>query len=65
MAHKEEGVFGLTSVINAKERHDIMLADIPNTFIQAEIPTDKGEEKIIMKIIGKLVDILVRMAPKV
>ena len=52
-------------VIDAKERRDVMSADIPNAFIQAKIPTNKGDEKIIMKITGKLMDILVKMAPEV
>ena len=59
-----EGVL-ITSVIDAKEQRDVMSADIPNAFIQAEIPNGKGDEKIIMKITGQLVDILVQMAPEV
>ena len=46
-------------VIDAKEKRDVMSADIPNAFIQAEVPTGKDEEKMIVKITGKLVDILV------
>ena len=35
-----EGVF-ITSVIDAKEHRDVMYLDVPNAFIQAEIPNDK------------------------
>ena len=38
---------------------------VPNAFIQAKIDKKKGDEKIIMKITGKLVDILVKLAPKI
>ena len=39
-----------------------MSVDIPNAFIQAELDRT-NKEKIIMKITGVLVDILVKMAP--
>ena len=39
-----------------------MSADVPNAFIQAELDRTNNE-KIIMKITGVLVDILVKMAP--
>ena len=62
-----EGVF-LTTVVDAKEERDMMSADVPNTFIQAELPRpdeSKGKEKVIMKITGSLVKILLRLAPDV
>ena len=35
----------LTTVIDAKEKRDIMTADIPNAFIQAHMPPlEKGED---------------------
>ena len=55
----------LTAIIDAKEERDIMSLDIPNAFIQAKIPRGKGEEKIIMKITGKLVDYLLHIAPEI
>ena len=56
----------LTTVIDAKENRDIMTADIPNTFIQAHMPKlQGGEERVIMKITGILVDLLVKLAPNV
>ena len=62
-----EGVF-LTAVVDAKEERDIMSSDIPNTFIQTEMPkvnVEQGDERIIMKITGKLVDVLIAIAPEV
>ena len=56
----------LTTVIDAKEGRDVMTADIPNAFIQTKLPDIKdGEDRVILKIIGVLVDLLVQMAPKV
>jgi len=52
----------ITGVIEAKQRRDIMTLDIPNAFVQTPIP--KGEERIIMKIRGVLVDILCQLAPE-
>ena len=62
-----EGVF-LTAVVDAKEKRDTMSADVPNAFIQALLPKPdvaKGEERVIMKITGSLVKILLRLAPDV
>ena len=46
----------ITGVIEAKQKRDIMTLDIPNAFVQTSIPP--GDEKVIMKIRGVLVDIL-------
>ena len=60
-----ESIF-LTSIIDAKEKRDVMSADIPNAFIQTDMPDPKpGEDRVIMKITGVLVDLLVDMAPEV
>ena len=53
----------ITGVIDAKQRRDVMTLDVPNAFVQTAVPQDK--EKIIMKIRGELVDILVEVAPEV
>ena len=53
----------ITGVIDAKQNRDVMTLDIPNAFVQTKIP--EGEEKIIMKIRGALVDILCEIAPEV
>ena len=56
----------LTAVIDAHEGQDVMCADIPNAFIQAEMPdiTD-SKEQVTMKITGVLVDMLVQLSPKI
>ena len=52
-----------TPVIDAKEKHNVMAADIPNAFIQTELDRSKGQEKTVMKITGVLVDPLVAEHP--
>ena len=43
-----------------------MTADVPNAFIQTAMPEPKeGEERVMMKITGVLVDLLVQMAPEI
>ena len=55
----------ITGVIDAHEGRDVMTADVPNAFIQTEIPKAKdGEDRIIMKITGSLVDLLVKLNPE-
>eukprot|EP00978_Attheya_sp_CCMP212_P041528 scaffold239125_cov43-Attheya_sp.AAC.1 len=39
-----------------------MAADVPNAFVQTEI--DQSGEKVIMKIRGVLVDMIVQMCPE-
>jgi hypothetical protein len=59
-----ESIF-LTAVIEAMERRDVMTCDIPNAFIQVDMPNPKpGEDRIIMKITGVLVDMLVQLDPE-
>ena len=39
-----------------------MVLDVPNGFIQTNMPPNKyGEERVIMRITGVLVDILVKL----
>ena len=52
----------LTGMIDAHESRDVMTTYIPNTFIQSPMP--EKDEKVIMKITGKLVDVLVNMHPE-
>ena len=55
----------LTAVIDAYEERDVMTVDIPNAFIQTKMPETKaGEERVIMKITGVLVDMLVQLNPE-
>jgi len=53
----------LSATIDAKEGRDVATVDIPNAFIQTEIPQEKGKERIVLKIRGQLVDILEQIDP--
>ena len=56
----------LTAVIDAHEGRDVMTADVANGFIQAKMPETKpGQDRVVMKITGVLVELLVEMAPHV
>ena len=56
----------LTAVRDAHEGRDVMCVDIPNAFIQAEMPDiSDGEERVTMKITGVLVDMLVQLSPEI
>jgi hypothetical protein len=50
-------------VLDAKQGRDVMTLDVPNAFVQTPIP--QGGDKIIMKIRGSLVDILLEICPGV
>ena len=52
----------LTAVIEAKEKRDVAVMDIPNAFVQTDM---EGEEKVVMKIRGQLAELLVRTDPKI
>jgi hypothetical protein len=55
----------LTAVIDAHEERDVMMCDIPNAFIQALMPeVEPGDERVMMKITGVLVDMLVELNPE-
>jgi hypothetical protein len=51
----------ITSVIDAKEGRDIMTVDIPNAFVQIGVDPKNKEERIIIKIRGTLVDMLLEL----
>jgi hypothetical protein len=54
-----------TGVIKAKEERDVMTCSIPNAFIQAYLPKkEPGEDRVVMKITGVLVDMLVNINPE-
>ena len=56
----------LTMTVNAKEGCNIIMANVPNTFIQTAMPKQKeGKDQVIMKITGVLVHLLVEMAPEI
>ena len=59
-----ESIF-LTAIIDAIEGRDVMTADIPNAFIQTVMPpVEDGDERVVMKITGVLVNLLVDLAPE-
>lgn len=54
----------LTAAIDAMEQRNVIISDIPNTFIQAEMPSiENGQRKVIMKITGPLVELLIGINP--
>ena len=56
----------IKGVIDAKEERDVMTADVPDAFIQAQMPDMKrNEDRVMMKITGLLVDLLVQLCPEV
>jgi hypothetical protein len=56
----------LTAIVDAKEGRDVMSCDIPNAFIQTKLAElEPGEARVVMKITGVLVDLLVNISPEV
>mmetsp|Transcript_11837 Transcript_11837/g.17121 ORF Transcript_11837/g.17121 Transcript_11837/m.17121 type:complete len:448 (-) Transcript_11837:440-1783(-) len=53
----------LTSVIDAEENCDVMTLDIPNAFVQTQMPEADVGKRVIMKIKGPLIDMLIEMDP--
>ena len=54
----------LTAVIEAYKNQDVGMGDILNTFIQTNHPiTDKDGHKTIMRMRGKVVEILCQINP--
>jgi hypothetical protein len=53
----------LTSIIDAHERRDVAVIDIPNAFIQTRV--DNPKERVIIRLRGVVVDWLVKAAPEV
>ena len=51
----------LTSVIDAKEEREVAVVDIPNAFVQTEMEGDR----VVMKMRGKLAELLVKVSPEV
>ena len=60
----QEGVT-LTSAIAAKEGRDKMSGDVPNAFVQANMPAAQlqGGDRVIMKVTGSLAKVLVQLDP--
>ena len=55
----------LTSAIDAKEEREVMTVDIQNAFIQTKMERKENDDKIIMKITGIMVNMLVQISPEV
>jgi len=53
----------LTSIIDAHERRDVAVIDIPNAFIQMQVVNPK--DRVIIRLRGVVVDWLVKAAPEV
>ena len=51
------------AVIDTKENRDIATVNIPNAFVQTKVEDNNDESKVIIKIWGPLVNMLVEMAP--
>ena len=53
----------LTSIVDAHERRDVAVIDIPNAFIQTRV--DNPKDRVIIRMRGVVVDWLVKAAPEV
>jgi hypothetical protein len=53
----------LTSLVDAQENCNIAIMDILNAFIQMVVEDD--EDKVVMRITGHMVNVLVKVVPKV
>ncbi len=53
----------LTSIVNADEKQDVAIVDIPNAFIQTRVEDKK--DWVIIRIHGVVVDWLTKIAPEV
>ena len=54
----------ITMAIDAKEGRDKMTADIPNAFVQTPMPKANIGDRVIMKVTGSLVRLLVELDTK-
>eukprot|EP00980_Cylindrotheca_fusiformis_P020484 scaffold7541_cov93-Cylindrotheca_fusiformis.AAC.1 len=55
----------LTAAIDAHEGRDVMVTDVPNAFIQADLPEREYGQRVFMKITGVMVPMLTQLAPDV
>ena len=58
-----ESIF-LTAVAEAKEGRKAITVDTPNAFTQTDVGNDKDGDRIMMKMRGPMVDMLVRLDPE-
>lgn len=55
----------LMAVINAHEGCNVVMCNIPNAFVQATMPIEHTrQERVMMKIAGVLVELLVKINPE-
>ncbi len=50
------------AVIDAKERRDVAVIDMPNAFVQTRLEDD--DDKVVMRLCGKLAKLMVKVAPE-
>jgi hypothetical protein len=55
----------LTCVIDAQEERDVAVVNLPNAFVQTVMSEEDAEHRVVLRIRGPLVDILVSIAPDV
>ncbi len=55
----------LTCVIDSQEERDVAVVDIPNAFVQTVVSEEDAEHRVVVRIRGPLVDILVSIVPGV
>ncbi len=53
----------LTAIADAKEERDVATVDLPNAFCQTVITNADAQHRIIVRLRGALVDLLVEIAP--
>ena len=55
----------LTSVVDAKEGRTVATVDIPNAFVQTVITDAEKDYRVIVRLRGRLLDLLLEIAPNV
>ena len=54
----------ITGTIEAKQKRVVVTADVPNAFVQTDIPSKGKGERVMMKIKGLLVQVLREISHK-
>jgi hypothetical protein len=55
----------ITAVIDAKEKREVAMVNIPNAFLQTVIKDEDAEHRVIVQLRGQIVDILCEIASDV
>jgi hypothetical protein len=55
----------ISATIDAKEKRDVAMIDVPNAFCQTVIPDEDAKHRIIVRLRGPLVEMLCEIAPEV